>query len=289
METLRAIWAIIAAIWNTGNRWARWAIAIIVLWPFLLVVIALAGIPLLTSLLALLPIVSVLLLLLAFLDPLLVAALGTFHKGRIVLRWIATIIGMELVTGVYFSMVPVWNDPGLVPLLILVIIAILFLSLGIQGKLTKKTVAILAIIVVILTAIFVFGGRDSGGERLKNLYQKIGSSPQRATAAAQQQWQLCWEKKPEYEGKTGTRYKCLPAKIESRNESHIIVSYSGGSGRGIQEGTSTDGKNYDGEWRDSTGWGKWHLKFVSSDTAFGWSDDEGKGEKQPNVLEKIKS
>lgn len=121
---------------------------------------------------------------------------------------------------------------------------------------------------------------------------KDKSSPAEAPAVAQQrqqQWQLCWEKKPEYEGKTGTRYKCLPAKIESRNESHIIISYSYSGGRGIQEGTSTDGINYDGAWNDSTGRGNWHLRFTSSDTAFGWSDDEGKGEKQPNVLEKIKT
>ncbi len=104
--------------------------------------------------------------------------------------------------------------------------------------------------------------------------------------AETENWQLCWLKKPEYEGKTSERDRCLPAKIESRSDSHVIISYSYPGGKGVQQGTSTDGKNYDGEWKDSTGWGKWHLKFVSSDTAFGWSDDEGKGEKQPNVLER---
>lgn len=105
-------------------------------------------------------------------------------------------------------------------------------------------------------------------------------------AQSQQNWQLCWEKKPEYDGKTPERNRCLPAKIESRTESYIVISYSYPGGKGIQQGISGDGKNYDGEWKDSTGQGKWHLKFVSSDTAFGWSDDEGKGEKQPNVFER---
>ncbi len=111
-------------------------------------------------------------------------------------------------------------------------------------------------------------------------------SRQQTTAVAQQKWQLCWEKKPEYEGKTAQRDKCLPARIETHSDSHIVISYSFTGGKGVQEGTSFDGKKYDGEWKDPTGWGKFHLRFVSSDTAFGWSDDEGKGDKQPNVLEK---
>jgi len=134
--------------------------------------------------------------------------------------------------------------------------------------------------------------RELEGEKekcreIRNKYAVIEEPTRQArVAVAQQQWQLCWEKKPGYEGKTGTRYKCLPAKIESRNESHIIISYSYSGGRGIQEGTSTDGISYDGAWSDSTGRGNWHLRFTSPNTAFGWSDDEGRGEKQPNVLEK---
>jgi hypothetical protein len=160
--------------------------------------------------------------------------------------------------------------------IILFIIAIVKGKIKTPGAPSGKILKTIAVI-VILSVLGWFGYRYFTGL----------PSHQQAPAVAQQQWQLCWEKKPEYEGKTPQRDKCLSAKIESRNESHIIISYSGG--RGIQEGTSTDGKNYDGEWRDSTGWGKWHLKFVSSDTAFGWSDDEGKGEKQPNVLGKIKT
>lgn len=119
----------------------------------------------------------------------------------------------------------------------------------------------------------------------KNLnHQSLPTAP----AAISQQWELCWEKKPDYEGKTATRYKCLPARVETRTESHIIISYSYSGGRGVQEGTSTDGHSYDGTWRDTGGWGKWHLRFVSPDTAFGWSDDAGggKGEKAPTVLRK---
>lgn len=102
-----------------------------------------------------------------------------------------------------------------------------------------------------------------------------------------QNWQLCWEKKPEHGGKTGMRNHCIPAKIETRTSSYLVISYNGNSGKGVQEGTSIDGVSYSGGWKDPTGWGKFHLRFTSSDTAFGWLDDEDKGEKIPNVLEKI--
>lgn len=105
-------------------------------------------------------------------------------------------------------------------------------------------------------------------------------------APVRNNWQLCWEKVPGYNGETDARSKCLRAKIEKKDDDLIVISYASSYGRGIQKGTSSDGVSYSGEWKDSTGWGRWHLKFVSSDTAFGWSDDKGSGYKQPNVLER---
>lgn len=67
MQTLQELWQLFVALWNTGNRWARWAIAILTLWPFVLVTVALGGVSILTSLLALLPVAGLLLLVLAYL------------------------------------------------------------------------------------------------------------------------------------------------------------------------------------------------------------------------------
>jgi len=281
METLQAVWAKLVALWKTGNRWCRWAIAVSVFWPIVLVAVALTGLPLLISLLALLPVLAIMLSLLAAIDPLVVAIVGAFGTGRTVLRTIATVIGTELVIGVYFSIIPVWNDRGLIPVLILVMVAIGFLSIGIKGKVVKTTISILAVIAVVITAIFVLGGREKLKAPLPQPLRISTTQP-----APLQQWQLCWEKKPEHEGKTGIRRECLSARVESRTDAHVVISYTYPGGRGVMEGTSTDGIGYDGEWKDSTGWGKWHLRFVSSDAAFGWSDDEGEGEKIPNVLEK---
>lgn len=119
------------------------------------------------------------------------------------------------------------------------------------------------------------------------------SEPGRQTAITEsrresQEWQLCWLKTPEYEGKTDIRQKCLPAQIETRSDSHIVVSYTFSGGKGVREGTSIDGKNYSGQWKDKTGWGNFHMEFISPDTAFGWSDDESSGDKQPSVFERKK-
>ena len=117
---------------------------------------------------------------------------------------------------------------------------------------------------------------------------KTSQSQSAQQATVSQPWQLCWEKKPEHTGKTNTRQHCVPTIIETRTASYIVVSYICSEGLGVMEGTSINGIDYDGLWKDSTGWGKWHLKFVSADTAFGWSDDEGKKEKAPNVLTRFK-
>lgn len=119
-----------------------------------------------------------------------------------------------------------------------------------------------------------------------NAKKIAAQKPTSAPTAESQQWELCWEKKPEHKGKTATKNHCMSARIEKRTNSYLVLSYNGNFGIGTQEGTSIDGVSYDGEWKDSTGWGKFHLKFVSPNTAFGWSDDEGKGEKIPNVFTK---
>lgn len=119
-------------------------------------------------------------------------------------------------------------------------------------------------------------------------YKHYLKPPTKETTVALK-WQLSWEKKPAYAGKTGIRHTSLPAAIENRDKSRIVISYICPDGSmGIMKGFSRNaGKSFDGIWKDSTGWGQWHLRFTSDNTAFGWSDDEGKGYKQPNVLERI--
>lgn len=94
-------------------------------------------------------------------------------------------------------------------------------------------------------------------------------------------WQMCFKKSS---GKTW----CIDAVVTKRTPASITISYPYGitGYTGVMRGTSIDGTNYDGEWKDSGGWGKWSLRFASSDRAEGWSDDEGKGDKTSTVLKR---
>lgn len=177
MNTLAELWAIFVALWNTGNRIARAAILLIVLWPALVAVIALIGFPAITSIVALVPVMAIALSIVAAIDPIVIAVIAAFKKGRTVFTWIATIIAMELVLGVYFSVVPIWNDRGLVPVVVLVAVAMFFLAVGVKGKTQKTAIGVMFVIIVILTAIFFLGGREK-------VVAKFESTPTKTSAAA---------------------------------------------------------------------------------------------------------
>ena len=143
-------------VWRTGNFWGRIFILLIVCWPLFLALIATIGAgTAITSLLALIPFFAIVAGIAAY--PVISAALVYFNKSRNILGWIAAIIGTELVIGAYFSALPLSNDRGLVPLLILVIAALVLLSLAKKLAFVRS---ILWIALIILTAIFIFGGRE---------------------------------------------------------------------------------------------------------------------------------
>src|SRR3972149_10329301 len=143
-------------VWRTGNFWGGIFILLIVCWPLFLALIATIGAgTAITSLLALIPFFAIVAGVAAY--PVISAALVYFNKSRNILGWIAAIIGTELVIGAYFSALPLSNDRGLVPLLILVIAALVLLSLAKKLAFVRS---ILWIALIILTAIFIFGGRE---------------------------------------------------------------------------------------------------------------------------------
>jgi hypothetical protein len=190
MNTLQKLWAMFIVLWNTGNRIARAAILLIVLWPVLVGVVALMGSPTITSIVALMPIAAIAFSIVAALDPIVIAVVAAFKKGRTVLTWIATIIAAELVLGVYFSIVPVWNDRGLVPVVVLVAVAIFFLAVGTKGKIQKTAISAMTLIIIILTIIFFLGGRDKAAGKLepKPPAEKIAGAP---TATEVATYPLC--------------------------------------------------------------------------------------------------
>jgi hypothetical protein len=165
----RAIGTLLGIIRETvrrGTHWARLlirvAVGIVLLWPVLVIGAALS-IPdrfysTATAIVALLPLVAVLSFLFACTDPLIWAAIAALPQGRRTIVPLAAIVGTELALGVYFSVVPVWRDRALVPLLVLTALALVFLRLG--GIKNRLVAGILFLLILVITAIFLLGGRN---------------------------------------------------------------------------------------------------------------------------------
>jgi len=158
----------VIAAWNIANGWTRLGLAIIIAWPVVLLIVALAGDRFLTSCLALMPLAATLIFASTFRDPLAVFApeiaggvgVPTLEAlGSGARRWIPTIIGGELLWGIYLTLVPVWNDKRLLPFFFLVVGALFLLSIGVQGGLASLAKGMLTLFVLAITAIFFLGGR----------------------------------------------------------------------------------------------------------------------------------
>ncbi len=77
--------------------------------------------------------------------------------AKIGFRWAAAFIGVELAIGVYFAVIPVSNDPGLTPLLVLTASAIFFLRLA---QVARWLRFLLVLLLIGITVIFIVGGRE---------------------------------------------------------------------------------------------------------------------------------
>lgn len=160
----------IAAIGSILNLWLGIGIFLAIAWPFALLLTAALLSP--QNAITVIPIVSLLPVLPAFFclvgGGVAIFRMGLDESGRKALGWLAAAIGFELVIGVYLSTVPVSNDIRLIPLLILVVLAACFLSLGgVSGTLVR----LLVVIGVGITILFLLGGRGQASrlfERIKD-------------------------------------------------------------------------------------------------------------------------
>lgn len=182
---IRAIWRILAGQNRRGrivNRWARLVIlgvifgvvAPIVLWPFVLLGVALTGSASLTAAIAFLPLVAfpIFVIILAVAYPLLSGILVTIPGIRILFGWLFVVIFGELLIGLYLAVIPVWNRPGLIPVLALLVVVLgMFLILrrqfvGLRGGWGGWFTTALALAIAIVTIAFFFGGKpkEKGAE-----------------------------------------------------------------------------------------------------------------------------
>lgn len=150
------IWNWVLDIWDTGNHWARWAIAIFILWPIVVVLAALlpsAAARIIVPIIALLPVIAIAFLLIAVIDPLVIGAIAVFQGGRRALRFVGAVIGVELAFGLYLAILPVGNWRGLVPILLLTAIALPLLHLvpGVWGRWMRRFAIIVLVFVTFLS------------------------------------------------------------------------------------------------------------------------------------------
>jgi len=129
-------------------------------WYFILLVLALIGVPLLTVCVAfVIPTVAIVLVVLAYVDPVVVAAVGRFNYGKEILEWISLDIALQYMVAIYLFLIPVTNSRSKVLVLGLAILAVIFLSFIIRGNLeafAKKMRKWMIITIGLITLMFVF-------------------------------------------------------------------------------------------------------------------------------------
>lgn len=150
MNILNELWLLFVALWNTGNRWARIAIAFFAGWPVVMIMAAISYRPAVPYV-ALLPLVALVALFIIWIDPLIIAVVAAFANGRKLLMAFVTGITVELLIGIFLTFVPVGNKPSLVAPLLLVSITLALMSAsGIKSSKAKKAL-------YVLVFFFVFG------------------------------------------------------------------------------------------------------------------------------------
>lgn len=202
MNSLRALWPPIRAIWRIlagqnrrgriANRWARlvilgvvFGVAVpLILWPFVLIGVALTGSAGIVSAAAFLPLVAlpVFVIILAAAYPLLSGILVTIPGVRVLFGWLFIVIFAELVIGLYLAVIPVWNSPGLIPVLVLLVVVLgMFLILrrqfvGLRGGLASWFSTALVLAIVGITIVFFFSGKKEAEAKAAEATSAIQSA-----------------------------------------------------------------------------------------------------------------
>ncbi len=150
--SIQELWQLVVRLWNTGNRWARWILRIIIFWPIATVIVAINyGSPVATAIVGLVPVVLALLYFMTIGWSLLLAIIG--QRAR---AWIASIIFYELVVVMFAAIFSPWLPfhPGMVAIVAVPIVLLSIDGTGPAAKKFFKAVSYLVIIGVVWAIIF---------------------------------------------------------------------------------------------------------------------------------------
>lgn len=145
----------IGKVWGYGNFYARLCLILVVGELFLIPLVALIGIPSLTAIVGMMPFVALVMVLIGFIDPMVILGLYLIDGRKTMFKAFAALMAVEIVWALYFVNVPVRNNPGLVPLVILVVLGLVFAFIA-KGKIGKWALGILIPLFFVYTAAFNF-------------------------------------------------------------------------------------------------------------------------------------
>lgn len=190
-------------LWGVGGRWLRIAIFVAAGALLLILGMALTGIPGLVALTALAPLVA-LFLVPARINPMWLLAIAVWpdrilvnEKRRVLsegiplggdelrrgVRWVFAFVAVEVGMAFYYAGVE-YLAPSVDRTLVLVTFALfVFFALvaaSPTGKVRTRTIGVLSVVFVILTVLFLFGGKNEFGDKL----EAIGNDDAKAAPAA---------------------------------------------------------------------------------------------------------
>ncbi|MBI4032855.1 hypothetical protein HY374_04070 [Candidatus Berkelbacteria bacterium] len=160
-------------IWGIADWWTRLAILTAGLWPFVLGGLAGSIGPTVVVMLVLVPVAV---LFAAFWRHTLikvvgVAVLDRATWGERIRRRVLTVMGLELVVGIYFALIPIHNEPRLVPVFEAAIAAIVFFSFGTQNALTGRLTKVLYLLALGITLVFLLGGWGETKRKASDIFR----------------------------------------------------------------------------------------------------------------------
>ncbi|MEK7093737.1 MAG: hypothetical protein AAB903_00140 [Patescibacteria group bacterium] len=185
-----AMGRLVRHLWRRGDAILRLVLAFIFGWPLVVGVLGMMAAPHLSNPRMANGIIGILPVILAFVimlngrfSPVLIAAASQIPEGKKALQYLVLIFALELLFGIYFAVVPTWNDIGLIPVTILlgVAIMVLWISQLPAGRfIAKGLLGVLGII----TLIFFLGGTEKITRKDPPPAAPSGGTPIRMTMPA---------------------------------------------------------------------------------------------------------
>lgn len=171
-ETVANVFELLREIWKKGNKFGRLGVFFMVGWFVLLVSFAAFPVSILVKTIVFVPVIGAVAFVAAY--PVISGIVVAEPHTRKAVQYIFTVLGVQTLVGMYFSVIPVSNNPNLIPTLIAAAIAYIFLSLGaVKGSGIRWIKFILIASMIAITFIFLSAPLSQAaefiaGEKVRN-------------------------------------------------------------------------------------------------------------------------